>query len=375
MRLVWKNCPFAISVFIFFANRWNPITPRLPLPMGERYIIDKAEKETADDGHIPWESLESGSLQNWILEMESKYKKINGRIKSVCHDYDGKIDNLKEVHNRILKSFLHLPFSKKYHIGVCRQPKVGSTTWMLHLSRLSEHPVQLRKLILEMAGSETAKLFRSEFSLKDDDATNIRNYFTRSGNVTSTIAKFIEKNNILLFSFVRHPFERLVSCYKDKVEGNPFHKKSGLIPESKGLNFPEFIDHVIKTLKTKGCDKTPIKIPFCRVNIHWRPQISRCHYCHAPFKVIGKAETFQEDVAYILIKQNLTHLIPLEEASLVFRETIQNQMSRTELPTKRALYYFKTISKDQIMELYESYKLDFNLFDYNHLPYLKVGKP
>ena len=48
-------------------------------------------------------------------------------------------------------------------------------------------------------------------------------------------------------------------------------------------------------------------------NDHWRPQYTNCPYCHIDYQVIGKLETFADDVKYIVLKRNLTSLIPLED--------------------------------------------------------------
>ena len=36
-----------------------------------------------------------------------------------------------------------------------------------------------------------------------------------------------------------------------------------------------------------------------QLDVHWRPYFRRCGYCQIPYKVIGKAETFHEDVKFI----------------------------------------------------------------------------
>ena len=42
-----------------------------------------------------------------------------------------------------------------------------------------------------------------------------------------------------------------------------------------------------------------------------RPFLSKCHYCDIDFDVIGKLEDFEEDVAYIAMKRNLTEHLGL----------------------------------------------------------------
>ena len=44
----------------------------------------------------------------------------------------------------------------------------------------------------------------------------------------------------------------------------------------------------------------------CKSNFHWRPFISHCAYCHAPYTVIGRLETADEDQKFISQMANVT---------------------------------------------------------------------
>ena len=105
-------------------------------------------------------------------------------------------------------------------------------------------------------------------------------------------------------------------------------------------------------------------------NHHWEKFYSRCSYCDFQYSVIGRAETFIEDTKYILLKANLTSNIPLKFAS--FRKHIDYNNSDKKLthelngePEARTLEYFKIINQTVIQKLYEMYKIDFELFNYN----------
>ena len=62
---------------------------------------------------------------------------------------------------------------------------------------------------------------------------------------------YLKENNYLKFSFVRHPFDRLVSAYREKVE----KKEHGLYVRQKlkkfygKVDFETFLLHVINTYK------------------------------------------------------------------------------------------------------------------------------
>ena len=94
-----------------------------------------------------------------------------------------------------------------------------------------------------------------------------------------------------------------------------------------------------------------------RQNIHWRPQYAGCPYCHVDYQIIGKAETFADDVKYIVLKKNLTSLIPLEATKKKNHATNQ-EAKKTN--------YMAQLSKDQIERLYRYYQRDFDLFGYHY---------
>ena len=105
-------------------------------------------------------------------------------------------------------------------------------------------------------------------------------------------------------------------------------------------------------------------------NLHWKKFYSRCSYCDFQYSVVGRAETFIEDTKYILLKANLTSTIPLEMAS--FHTHVDYNNSDRKLthepngkPEARTLEYFKNINQTVIQNLYEMYKIDFELFNYN----------
>ena len=173
---------------------------------------------------------------------------------------------------------------------------------------------------------------------------------------------YMIKNKMLSFSFARHPFERLVSAYKDKVlkidkflRMNWFQKVYSYVYRNwykKNNSFPSFVDLILNKYKN-------MKIS----NIHWESITNNCNYCDIEYDVIGRMETFNDDVKYIFQKNHLEKDLPL---SMV---TVSKNAAKLKTSNVTA-EYFSQLSKDQITDLYKYYRLDFELFGYDVSSYI-----
>lgn len=152
------------------------------------------------------------------------------------------------------------------------------------------------------------------------------------------------------FFFVRHPFERLVSCYRDKFEiGRKtdyiFRTFNPSIIQSKSERptFQEFVQYLIRT-------------PVEEYNDHWLPNWIHCQTCTQDYDMIGYMETLTEDVHYIFDISGINgsnHEFPWS-----------NQKS-ADYSKERTKTYFETLKIEERKALYDIYLPDFLMFGYN----------
>ena len=124
--------------------------------------------------------------------------------------------------------------------------------------------------------------------------------------------------NINLFLYQQYLFVyRLVSAYVNKVVDSyaKCQRNGKNACKLKYPNFSAFVNHVINEYTESECYKHYNRPCFSSMNDHWRPFNNKCFYCDITYHVIGRIETFEEDVRYILLKKNLTNLIPLKASS------------------------------------------------------------
>ena len=92
-----------------------------------------------------------------------------------------------------------------------------------------------------------------------------------------------------------------MSAYVDKIKEQndaSYYSKIAHIQERYGgeATFPHFVRYILDSPEVKSCARSSCE----EVDAHWRPFHSRCAYCDVSYDVIGKMESFEEDVRYVL---------------------------------------------------------------------------
>ncbi|KAJ8925890.1 hypothetical protein NQ315_009742 [Exocentrus adspersus] len=177
-------------------------------------------------------------------------------------------------------------------------------------------------------------------------------------------------NSSISFLIARHPLERLLSAYRDKLQyalPHTYHRKLGneIIVKYRYKNkkknasvqrwptFPEFVEYLVDSVQNGD-----------RLDMHWTPIVEFCTPCMFNFKVIAHTETLQEDQMYLIKKARLERLIKPEWKN-PGRGTTANQLEK----------YYSQLTRSQILQLYHIYRYDFELFNYSIQGYLEVGIP
>ncbi|XP_072021089.1 carbohydrate sulfotransferase 11-like [Amphiura filiformis] len=164
--------------------------------------------------------------------------------------------------------------------------------------------------------------------------------------------------------FVRHPYTRLISGYKDKLVKIPnkyYEKKARDIirqvrkiplPSSQtpDLKFDEFVQFVANG----GWDE------------HWCPIFDDKKPCHVHYDFIGHLETFQDDVAYLF------HLVGID--NIVKFPECPHATGSGDLAILKE--HFSQISQTLLTKLNARYKKDFKVFGYrlprNNTDFIKM---
>ncbi|XP_011303685.1 carbohydrate sulfotransferase 11 isoform X3 [Fopius arisanus] len=165
---------------------------------------------------------------------------------------------------------------------------------------------------------------------------------------------------VLMIATVRHPMERLLSAYRNKLEARDqtsskyfqtrfgrkivkkYRKNATKESLSKGddVTFGEFVDFI-----TADDNKT--------TNEHWRPISELCLPCIINYNLISKYETLVEDATEVLESIGAGHI------------SFPTKPKDREPTDKKLQQYYSGLSFKQIRKLIEFYRIDLKLFDYS----------
>ncbi|KAL7644992.1 UNVERIFIED_CONTAM: hypothetical protein RMT77_004816 [Armadillidium vulgare] len=267
------------------------------------------------------------------------------------------------------------------NITWCCNYKVGSGTWTVNFLREIDFNANNPKLF----GLTPSRRERARFSSKYGATTDkLPKVFQQPRTHEE---KFNTFNNSIRFLVVRHPFTRLLSSYRNIIERyiadlsdqHIFIKVRKQIIKQYRLNptnntsefptFPEFVNYFINI--TEGVQTYDDWKKFLLKKKgevgYWMPFFYNCNVCSSDFTIVSKLETMKNDERFLAIVSNLSKIRNGKHQE--WRHIIENRTS-FELAEK----YYKQLTPKQMMKLFDVYKYDFKLFNYDIEDYLKLSK-
>ncbi|XP_028809722.1 carbohydrate sulfotransferase 11 isoform X2 [Denticeps clupeoides] len=242
----------------------------------------------------------------------------------------------------------HLVVDEEHELIYCYVPKVACTNWkrmMMVLSGRGKYTDPMQIPSNEAHVSSNLKML-SQYNIAEINH-RLKSY--------------------LKFLFVREPFERLVSAYRNKFTlryNTSFHKRYGTrivrryrknataeaLQTGADVKFCEFAEYLTD----------PVTQQEAPLNEHWQTVYSLCHPCHIHYDLVGKYETLEDDSNYLLKLAGVADWLRFPTYTKSTRTT--DQMTAM---------FFQNISAQHQAQLYQLYKLDFLMFNYSTPGYLK----
>jgi len=296
-------------------------------------------------------SINQEAMSYWMSEVEARMVQRRHHLKQTCTMLGLDVPGNDSLHHPNPWEFL---VNRPYHLVWCNVFKAASTSWMYNFNILAGYDPKFLK---------NSKLVPLNLA---------RRHYPRP----SLYALQEALNDSIAFLIVRHPLERLLSAYRDKIQfslPHTLHQKLGneIVlkyrktkekvkgPRNKSTptnprwpTFSEFVQYLVD-VQQKGDT----------FDMHWTPITQFCTPCQVDFDIIMKFETLQEDQNYLIHRAGLQDIIRPEWRNSGKGRTTAELISS----------YYSQLTTAQIIQLYHIYRYDFELFNYNLDGYLELG--
>lgn len=230
---------------------------------------------------------------------EEIQKERKRNLKTVCEDLN-RTHAINADPLSMLKQLDHVFVFPKINMMYCYVPKVGTTSWKRLFLAILGHP----EFINGSAGTHS----------KADKV------FLKLSQISRDKAK-MPLSEYKSFFFVRNPYTRLLSIFRNKLEIPPdnytysLHEFQSRVKEwirkykpdlakmypSKRISFEEFVTYY-----------TGLKVD-ARKNEHWEDMYKLCHPCTLSYDFIGTYETLETDKKFLIDQMQSEIRLPDED--------------------------------------------------------------
>ncbi len=299
-------------------------------------------------------------IQSCLRRKYKKLKELEKKCRTLRESEDLSLNLVDILHNK--NRYLN-QFSIDFKLGLafCKVPKAACTSFS--------------RILLKLHG------YNDTFIEEKEDLhqllSNITDHISKVSTTIWQNSAFVKFPKILQ---IRHPFERLLSGYIDKIK-TPISQS---LPENVQIYMRNMRRNILKmtickTTNSSRClraHKNKISFPVFvdailqgYEDVHFLPFSRMCFPCAVPYTHIIRAETFTEDIQCLLKELDF----PQVEQNSVYGEWFLKHYSGNR--TDRQLdYFYLQLTNNQIRRLFKYYYLDHILFGYPFLDYFESSE-
>ncbi|XP_022103204.1 carbohydrate sulfotransferase 11-like [Acanthaster planci] len=284
----------------------------------------------------------------WLREQQRRKK----RVSTVCNSYrnssDARANDLSyTLTPQLLRTMNHFLVSDSHRLIYCYIPKVGCTNW--------------KRVLLVLGGA----IGGTNQSTQSETHVIAQKHIRTLAGYSLQAAKE-RLDNYTTFMFARHPFERILSGYRDKFlmdypASTSFRRKYGPListyddprhrhPSRRSdgtlnVSFAQFARYLGDPANSfRGDDPTE----------HWNQMYRICHPCAVSYDIVGNFSTLHEDADFLLNLKGLDTKVSYPKSTNPTNSSDEQYLAR----------YFANLLPGDIKALLDRYLIDFELFGY-----------
>eukprot|EP00057_Strongylocentrotus_purpuratus_P003261 XP_003726275.1 PREDICTED: carbohydrate sulfotransferase 11 [Strongylocentrotus purpuratus] len=285
----------------------------------------------------------SEKAENPKVVVERKQSERRSTLRKEC--------KLAQMSNTVSEyTIKHMLVVEDYNLVYCFIPKVGCSNW---------------KRILMVLDNQTDSV---DGLTSDEVHINGKFKFliTYGPEERTRILRDYKK-----FFFVRHPFERVLSVFKNKLENakvyrnnRHFHRfgreiikrwrlgaSEAELMTGENSTWPEFVQYLTHTERRRRFEKSDVYF-----SDHWAEMNKICSPCAVDYDFIGLLENVAEESKYFLEKLGVNEKVTYLGANT----------SRPTNSSEAGVYegYYTKLPQEDLINLWDIYKNDFTFFGY-----------
>ncbi|RLU20365.1 hypothetical protein DMN91_006973 [Ooceraea biroi] len=280
---------------------------------------------------IPQVILSRNQMENIRRELDDRRQRVMRLCKTIV-----------SRRSHLNTTLMNMIVDTEHNVSWCPIYKAASSTWMNYFAVLKGTPMAVTMDLVRRNVVQISDIVRQKFQPDAD--------FNKTYERVSKSKKFL---------IVRHPLERLLSAYRDKLEhmqgreyyykrfGRRIALKYRQSSDSTKLE-PTFEEFLRFIANEKYFDE------------HWAPYYHTCNPCTVNYDYILKFETLERDQAFFIQDTNLSEY-------LYDRNHLRNINPYGATTTETLREYIQEIPQSLLKEIYKVYESDYKLFDYSFI--------
>ncbi|KAJ3601441.1 hypothetical protein NHX12_032409 [Muraenolepis orangiensis] len=351
------TCTFMILLVVFY---WDNLGTPTDRQQHRHHHHQQQTQRTPPTDPIPVDGTNQSKRAEgrYVPRREWKIHKQRRRLlQEMCAEdsmrFPGKNLSFDDIPNKALD---HLIVDDRHGIIYCYVPKVACTNWKQLMIMLSES-------ILEDGVPYTnPQAIPRNIVHNSSSHLTLDKFLNRYSNLSDNLIK-VKLKKYTKFLFVRDPFVRLISAFRNKfLENNVnFYKRFGQLilqrygnqPTPPALasdafaagiypTFSQFVQYLVDP-------ETEKEEPY---EEHWRQAYRLCHPCQIQYDFVGHLETQDEDAEHLLRQLRVDNIVefPATGSRLSLKHSLADWFSMVPLEARK--------------QLYKLYEPDFRLFGY-----------